>query len=127
MNIRQRSIGEAAALDVTGRLVLGEQPEDGLLRETIVELLHNGQRDIIVNLDGVSQVDTSGLTALVGAHLIVAQGNGRVKLVNSNGRVRRVLSATRLDTIFEVFDTERDALASFRTQAAAAGSEPPAH
>ena len=127
MNIRQRTIGEAAALDVTGRLVLGEQPEDGLLRETIVELLHNGQRDIIVNLDGVSQVDTSGLTALVGAHLIVAQRNGRVKLVNSNGRVRRVLSATRLDTIFEVFDTERDALASFRTQAAPAGGEPPAH
>ena len=113
MNIRQRTIGAAAALDVTGRLVLGEQPADALLQETISELLRLGQRDIIVNLDGVSQVDTSGLTALVGAHLTASRRNGRMKLVNSNGRMRKVLRATRLDTVFEVFDSEGDALASF--------------
>jgi anti-sigma B factor antagonist len=113
MNIRQRTIGAAAALDVTGRLVLGEQSGDALLQEVISDLLLHGQRDIIVNLDGVSQVDTSGLTALVGAHLVVARRNGRVKLVNSNGRIRKVLHATRLDTVFEVFDSEGAALASF--------------
>ena len=121
MNIRQRTIGAAAALDVTGRLVLGEQQADALLQETIAELLGRGQFDIIVNLDGVSQVDTSGLTALVGAHLAVARRNGHVKLVNSNRRMSKVLRATRLDTIFEVFANERDALASFARAHASSG------
>ena len=122
MEIRHRSIGAAAALDVTGRLVLGENPGNGRLKDAVTELLHSGQRDIIVNLNGVSQVDTSGLTALVSAHIAAAKRDGRMKLVNANQRLRQVLRATRLDTVFEVFDTESDALESV---AASSGTSRP--
>ena len=113
MQIREREVGEIAVLDVIGRMVLSERTSDNLFRNTVADLLDIGRRQLVINLAQVSQVDTSGLTALVSAHLTAAKRGGALKLVSPTKRVRDLLGITRLNTLFEIFDNEDAAVASF--------------
>ena len=114
MEIRQRTVGPIAVVDVIGRMVLGERTNDTLFRNAVTEQLSAGKGYLVVNLAQVTQVDTSGLTALVTAHVTAAKRGGALKLANPAKRVRDLLEITRLNTLFEVFDDEDAALASFR-------------
>jgi anti-sigma B factor antagonist len=113
MQIHERASGGVAVLDVAGRMVLGERENDVLFRDAISSLLSAGRLHVVVNLADVTQIDTSGLTALVSAQLTAAQRGGAVKLTNAPERVRHVLGITRLNTLFEVYDNEAKAIASF--------------
>jgi len=113
MEIRQRVVGDVAVLDVVGRMVLGERTNDTLFRNAVAEQLSAGRLQLVVNLPEVTQVDTSGLTALVNAHLTATKRGGGLKLANPTRRIRELLEITRLNTLFEVFDTEDLAVASF--------------
>ena len=115
MEIRQRTIGSIAVIDVIGRMVLGERTNDTLFRNAVMEQLSAGRGQLIVNLAQVTQADTSGLTALVTAHVTAAKRGGALKLAHPAKRIRDLLDITRLNTLFEVFDTEDDAIASFGT------------
>ena len=114
MEIRQRVVEGVAVIDVVGRMVLGERANDTLFRNAVTEQLTACQGQLVVNLSQVTQVDTSGLTALVTAHLSAAKRGGALKLADPIKRVRELLDITRLNTLFTVFDSEDDALASFR-------------
>ena len=113
MEIRERVLGNVAVIDVIGRMVLGDRASDTLFRSRVADLLAAEKPRVIINLEQVTQVDTSGLTALVTSHLTAAKRGGALKLVNPTGRVRELLGITRLDTMFEVFDSEKQAAASF--------------
>jgi anti-sigma B factor antagonist len=114
MEIRERVLGDIAVLDVIGRMVLGgDRASDTLFRSRVTDLLAAEKPRVIINLEQVTQVDTSGLTALVTSHLTAVKRGGALKLVNPTGRVRELLGITRLDTMFEVFDSEKLAVASF--------------
>jgi anti-sigma B factor antagonist len=113
MHIHERAIGDVSILDISGRMVLSERASDSLFRNTIDDLLSIGRRQLVVNLSRVSQVDTSGLTALVTAHLTASKSGGAIKLVSPTRRVRDLLGVTRLNTLFEVFDDEEKAVSSF--------------
>jgi anti-sigma B factor antagonist len=113
MQLHERAVGDVAVLDVVGRMVLSERTSDALFRGTISDLLSVGRRQLIVNLAQVSQVDTSGLTALVNAHLTASKRGGALKVVNPTKRIRDLLGVTRLNTLFEIFDNEDEAVASF--------------
>lgn len=113
MHIHERAIGDVSILDISGRMVLSERASDSLFRNTIDDLLSIGRRQLVVNLSRVSQVDTSGLTALVTAHLTASKSGGAIKLVSPTRRVRDLLGVTRLNTLFEVFDDEEQAVESF--------------
>ena len=113
VEIRQRTVGSIAVLDVIGRMVLGERTNDTLFRNAVTEQLSAGKGQLIVNLAQVTQVDTSGLTALVTAHVTAAKRGGALKLANPAKRIRDLLEITRLNTLFEVFDSEGDAVSSF--------------
>lgn len=115
LQIHERTVGQVAVLDVVGRMVLSERATDALFRSTIADLLDVGRRHLVVNLGQVSQVDTSGLTALVSAHLTAVKRGGALKLVNPTRRIRDLLGVTRLNTLFEVFDSEDAAVASFES------------
>ena len=91
----------------------GDRTSDTLFRSRIADLLSADKPRLIINLEQVTQVDTSGLTALVTTHLTAAKRGGALKLVNPTGRIRELLGITRLDTLFEVFDSEDEAIASF--------------
>ena len=115
MEIRERSEGAVTVLDLRGRLVLGapgEQWGNGMLRTRIGALARGDRPDVIVNLAGVSQVDTSGLTELVTAYQAVVQRGGHLKLVNPSDRLRYLLRVTGLNSLFEVFDSENEAVES---------------
>jgi anti-sigma B factor antagonist len=113
MEIRERPAGEVAVVDVIGRMVLTEGEIDSLLRDRITDLIGRGYQHIVVNLSQVTQVDTSGLKQLLAAHLAVSRLGGHLRLANPTKRIRDLLGITRLNTLFEIFDSEKAAVDSF--------------
>ena len=112
MEIRVRTVGEVAVLEVTGRMVLTEGETDSLLRDRVADLIAQGHRHIVVTLSQVTQVDTSGLKQLLAAHLAVTRLGGQLRLANPTKRIRGLLGITRLNTLFEMFDSEQAAIDS---------------
>jgi anti-sigma B factor antagonist len=112
MEIRERAVDGVTVLDLSGKIVLGEG--DVAVKERIKDLLADGQRKILLNLANVSYIDSAGLGALIGSYATVKRENGLMKLVNLTKRVQDLLAITKLITVFETFDNEEDAIASFK-------------
>ena len=110
MDIRERVAGAVTILEPLGRMVLSDQPTDNTLKDRVVAQLVEGRRQFVFDLNQVSQMDSSGLMTLVGAYIAVQKQQGRIALVNPTKRVRELLHITRLDTLFQVFDREDDAV-----------------
>ncbi len=104
-------VGDVTVMTLTGAITLGEATSR--LRGWILEALNQGRRKILLNLGEVYFIDSSGLGELVSAYTRVTSRGGRLKLVNLNRRARDLLQITKLYTVFEVFDDEGKALASF--------------
>ena len=76
-------------------------------------ILHDGSRHILLNLGDVSYIDSGGLGQLIASFAGVARENGRLKLFNLGKKSKELLAMTKLVTVFDTFDTEHEALASF--------------
>ena len=124
MQCATRQLDDVTILDLTGRLSLGEElafgPGSGLvLSETVRDLAKKGQKKILLNLAGVSYVDSSGVGQLTGA-LASAQRLGvSLKLLGPNTRVLNLMKMSKLDTVFDIIGDEATAVASFSKAAAA--------
>ena len=105
--------GGVVIVDTNGKLTLGEGTS--ALRTKIRELVAAGSRRIVLNLADVSYMDSSGLGELIGAHTTVITAGGEMKLLNLAKRVHDLLKLTKLYTVFEVFEDEAAAVASFST------------
>ncbi|MCI0485808.1 MAG: STAS domain-containing protein [Blastocatellia bacterium] len=112
MNIKERVIEGVSVLDLSGKIVLGEG--DVQIRERIKDLLADGQRQILLNLGDVSYLDSAGLGALVGSYTTVKREGGQLRLVNLTKRIQDILAITKLITVFDTYDDEKEALASFK-------------
>jgi anti-sigma B factor antagonist len=117
MTIQERVVGSVTVLDLNGKLVLGDG--DGLLKDKVHSLVFQGRKSILLNLGGVSYMDSSGLGALVAASVTATNNGGRIGLVNLTKRLEGLLSIAKLLTVFDCFDNEADALRSFPAQAPA--------
>ena len=113
-NVRQS--GGVTIIDLDGRVTLGDAT--GLLRETVHREADKNPK-IILNLAGVSYMDSAGLGEMVGAHASVTNRKGSIKLLNVQKRLRDLLQITRLATLFESFESEEDAVRSFGAGAGA--------
>lgn len=111
MQLTVRQVGDVSVVDVAGRITLGESASS--LREAIRDLLGNGHKKLILNLGEVSYIDSSGIGELVSAFTTVTNQGGRLRLLNLTKRVKDLLQITKLYTVFEVFDDEAHAVASF--------------
>ena len=111
MAIRERQLGNTVSLEVDGRLVMGGQ--DSALIAQVDGLLQRGHRHILLNLKDVTQVDTSGIAALTQVRAAAERYRATIKLLNLPRRVYDLLVITRLVTVFELFDSEAEALRSF--------------
>ena len=126
MGCTTRQRDDVTILDLTGRLSLGEAvafgPGSGLiLSETVKELAKKGKKNLLLNLTGITYVDSSGVGQLVGA-MTSARGQGiTLKLLRPNKQVLDLLKLSKLDTVFEIFEDEPTAVASFSRGAAAGG------
>lgn len=111
MNITTRIDSGVAILAVSGKLTIGEG--DVTLRDEIVKILDAGRTRILLDLKGVTYMDSAGLGELVRAKATAAGRNATIKLLHVEERVRNVLLLTRLIGVFDVFDDEKAALVSF--------------
>jgi len=110
LRIVQRDVGPVTVLDLAGKLA-GEAGET--LTDRIDDLLAAGRRQLILNLRNVSFVDSAALGGLLASHTTVARAGGRLKLLGLTERVRDLMVTTRLETVFDTFRAEDDALRSF--------------
>ena len=109
MDISLRSSGAVTVLDLTGRLVAGEdEREIAPLRHAICALLRAGHLDIVVNLSGLTDIDARGLGELAMAMKTVYLAGGRLTLAAASPRVARILAVTKLDAAFEWRDNETE-------------------
>lgn len=111
LEIRRRDRDGIAILDLKGRLVAGEAVQH--LRETLRSLLEQGEKNAILNLEGVDYIDSTGLGSLVICYTSAKKEGGAVKLLNLNRRNIELLVLTKLTTVFELFNDEQDAVNSF--------------
>jgi len=109
--IGQRRNGPVTVLYVNGRIVISE--ETTRLPETLKNLAAAGENKILLNLAEVTYLDSAGLGALVRSHEAVAKQNGQLKLVHVPTKLQTLLKITKLQHLFEMFDDEATAVASF--------------
>ena len=111
MTIEQRVAGGVTVLDLNGKLVLGDG--SGLLKDKIQSLIFQGQKQILLNLSGVSYMDSAGLGELIAAHTSVTKQGGAIKVANLTKRVSDLLAIAKVLTVFDVYESEADALKSY--------------
>jgi anti-sigma B factor antagonist len=117
-----RQTRDVTILDLNGRLSLGEAlafgPGSGLvLSETIREFTKKGQKKILLNLAGVTYVDSSGVGQLVGALTTARNQSGDIKLLKPSVHVLNLLKTTKLDGVFDIHEDETAAIQSFSRSA----------
>lgn len=83
------------------------------LPKAVQSLLDEGRNQIVLNLAGVGYIDAGGLGELVSTHITVNDYGGRIKLLNLTEALRELMQTTKLLTIFDVYDSEAEAMASF--------------
>lgn len=111
MKVGRRQIEGIEILDLKGRLIAGT--ESGALRENVAALVAEGKSNLILNLKQLDFIDSTGLGTLVMCFTALQQHGGALKLTNLAPRHIELLVLTKLTTVFELFDNERDAVNSF--------------
>jgi anti-sigma B factor antagonist len=111
LDIFEREREGIVILDLSGRLIVGE-PVAGL-REKIRELVDAGKMNVILNLEKVDYIDSTGLGGLVISYTTVKKPGGALKILNLSKRNVELLVLTKLTTVFELFVDEQDAVNSF--------------
>jgi anti-sigma B factor antagonist len=111
-NIVSRQVDGLTILDLRGKIILGEGSVT--LRDSIRNLISNGSKSILVNLGEVTYMDSSGLGELVGAYTSATNQGASLKLLNLTKKVHDLLQITKLYTVFDIYDNEEDAIASYK-------------
>ena len=115
LKLKKRTVDGILAIEANGRIVFGE--ESSLLREEIKRAIADGQKRIVLNLGEVNYIDSGGLGTLVALHTSAHNAGGTIKLANLTQRVGDLLQITKLLTVFEVHNSEYEALEAFRKAA----------
>jgi anti-sigma B factor antagonist len=111
MNVTARHKEGITILDFKGKITIGVG--DVALREAVVEALDAGSRNLLINLKDVSTIDSSGVGELVSSYTTVTNRGGNLRLLNIPPKVMDILQITQLITVFDVFEDEDEAVASF--------------
>jgi anti-sigma B factor antagonist len=113
-----RVIGGVTVIECVGRIVFGEETD--LLRETVKKQIARDPH-IVLNLKKVPYIDSGGLGTMVGLYTTAENAHGHLKLAELTQHSTHLMVVTKLSTIFEIFDKEEDAVASFAMAVAKAG------
>jgi anti-sigma B factor antagonist len=123
MKMTDREVDGAFVLALDGRIVLGEESQ--ALRVKLKSLIAEGKKKIVLNVDNIKYIDSAGLGILVAAHVSAKTQGASLKLSNLGSRFREVLQITKLLTVFDVYNTEAAAIASFSKLTDKAATEKP--
>ena len=116
LRMSTRLIDNVMILDCHGRIVFGD--ESAQLRDTVKKLIAEG-KSIVLNLGGINYIDSGGLGTLVGLYTSARNANVGIKLANLTPRIGDLLQVTKLVTVFEVYNSEDEAVRAFRKGAVA--------
>ncbi len=111
MKANARHHGKVTVLDLSGKITIGDG--DIKLREAVNAQLEEGRKSILLNMSGVSYMDSAGIGELVACYKRATEKGAILKLLNPTGKVQDLLVLTKLQEIFEIFKDEREALTSF--------------
>ena len=112
LNINKRQAGDVAILDLNGEVRIGDSAT--ALRGAIRDLVAADNKKILLNLAGVRYIDSSGIGELIANYTTVGRGSGQLKLLSLTDKVQDLLVITKLLTVFDVYETEAEALSSFK-------------
>jgi anti-sigma B factor antagonist len=111
MKITVRNVGSVSVVDLSGKITIGEG--DVILRDKVHELLDSGRKQMLLNMEKVTYMDSAGIGELVACYKRAREKGGMVKLLKPSGKVADLLQLTKLQEVFENFEDEKEALASF--------------
>ena len=111
LEITDREREGVVLLDMKGRLTAGQ--EVAAFRAAFERSGARTEPRVIINLKDIDYIDSTGLGAMVMCSTLMRRSGGVAKLVHLNRRNMELLVLTKIDTIFEVFDDETDAVNSF--------------
>jgi anti-sigma B factor antagonist len=111
MKTNVREVRGVAILDLKGKITIGSG--DVQLRETINKLVDDGKKNILINMQDVTTIDSSGIGELVGCYTSVTNKGGKLKLLHLPPKISDVLTVTQLITVFDVYEAEPEALSSY--------------
>lgn len=103
--------GDIKVLALSGKITIGEG--DVKLREKINDMIKEGDRKIILDLHGVTYIDSSGIGELVSSYTTLKNREGSLKLARLKSKIYDLLQLTALVSVFEIYDSVEDALQSF--------------
>jgi anti-sigma B factor antagonist len=112
LSIATRQLDGVTILDLSGRITLGEGSVQ--LRDAIRDLISKGQKGILLDLGDVNYIDSSGLGELVSAYTTAKNQGATLKLLKLTKKVHDLLQLTKLYTVFDIYDDEASAIASFK-------------
>ena len=110
--INERREGDVAVLDLKGRIRISGGTL--ALHRSIRCLVAEGKTKILLNLSSVTHIDSIGLGELISSHVTLSNRGGEIKLIHLTELVHDLMTITKLLTVFDVYDNEPDALASFK-------------
>jgi anti-sigma B factor antagonist len=111
LKMTQREVDGVTVVALHGRIVLGE--ESNVLREIVKRLLAEGKKNTVLNMENITFIDSAGLGMLVTSHHTAKKEGASMRLCHLSTTFKALLKITKQLTVFEVFDTEAAAVASF--------------
>jgi anti-sigma B factor antagonist len=111
MKSTSRTADGVEIISLQGKITIGSG--DSQLREVITNALNTGKNNILLDMSGVTTIDSSGIGELVGSYTTVTNRGGKLKLLHLPAKLNELLHVTQLITVFEVYENEQDALKSF--------------
>jgi anti-sigma B factor antagonist len=112
LKFTNREVDGVSVVALDGRIVLGE--ESNALRERVKALVAEGKKKIVLNMANVTFIDSAGLGTLVAAHHSAKSQGAALKLCHLGAKFQEVLQITKLLTVFDVYNSESEAVASFK-------------
>jgi anti-sigma B factor antagonist len=111
LEIKERQAGDVTILDLSGSIRIGEGAI--ALRDAVRKLISEDKKRVLLNLRGVSYMDSSGVGELIANYTSLSRDGGQLKLLNLTDKIQSLLVITKLLTVFDTYDNEAEALSSF--------------
>ena len=111
MKATSRTAGNVEVIKLEGKITIGSG--DSQLRDVISNAINSGRSNILLDLSGVTTIDSSGIGELVGSYTTVTNRGGKLKLLHLPAKLNELLHVTQLITVFEVYENEQEAIRSF--------------
>lgn len=111
MKATTRTVDNVEIISLQGKITIGSG--DTQLREVITNAVNGGKTNVLLDLSGVTTIDSSGIGELVGSYTTVTNRGGKLKLLHLPAKLNELLHVTQLITVFEVYENEQEAVGSF--------------